>query len=172
VVVSRPPVSFFVAAIAILVGIAGLVRGAVPQSSAASSSSTSNSSAGTPIVVGGAYVREPANGQNAAAYFTVFNTTDKPDQLITVTTGAGAEATLHTLVKGVMTPTGAVTIPAHGSVTLSPGTGHVMIQQLYGPLQAGQTVNIQLTFANAGQVIVTAPVIGITAPAPTAVTPR
>ena len=31
-------------------------------------------------------------------------------------------------------------------------TGHVMIQQLYSPLLPGQTVDIELDFANAGQV--------------------
>ena len=42
-----------------------------------------------------------------------------------------------------------------------------MIEKLYGPIKAGQSVNLQLTFAHAGQLLVTAPVIGVTAPAPT-----
>ena len=41
-----------------------------------------------------------------------------------------------------------------------------MIENLYGTLTAGQTVNLELDFANAGPVLVTAPVIGIYAPLP------
>jgi hypothetical protein len=43
-----------------------------------------------------------------------------------------------------------------------------MIEQLYGPQQPGQTVNLELIFANTGGIVVAAPVIGVTAPAPTA----
>jgi hypothetical protein len=39
---------------------------------------------------------------------------------------------------------------------------------LYGTLKPGQTVNLQFTFAHAGEILVTAPVIAILAPAPTA----
>jgi copper(I)-binding protein len=42
---------------------------------------------------------------------------------------------------------------------------------LFGTLTAGQSVNLQLTFANAGPIEVTAPVIAIFAPAPTAAVP-
>jgi hypothetical protein len=162
---------FLVAVLAVVVGMAGLVRGSIPQTVAASSSSSS--AGGDPIVVGGAYVRQPANDINAAAYFTVYNTTATPDTLVSVSSGAGAQAGLHTDEGGQMTALASgLAIPAHGSVTLQPGKVHVMIEKLYGPIQAGQTVNLQLTFANAGEVLVTAPVIAITAPAPTASTPR
>ncbi len=64
---------------------------------------------------------------------------------------------------------GGLRIPAHSSVTLSPGKGHVMIERIYGTLKPGQTVDIELDFARAGPVIVSATVIAIGAPAPTAV---
>jgi copper(I)-binding protein len=68
-----------------------------------------------------------------------------------------------------MTVTAAgVTIAAHSQLALSPGKGHLMIQQLYGPLKPGQTVNLQLDFSHNGTILVTAPVIAIGAPAPTA----
>jgi copper(I)-binding protein len=44
---------------------------------------------------------------------------------------------------------------------------HVMIQKLIGTLKAGQTVDLQLSFTNAGTINVVAPVIPILAPAPT-----
>jgi copper(I)-binding protein len=164
--VSRPSVSYFAAAVVVIAGLAGLVRGALPQSTPSAATTTSDSPG---IVVGGAYVRQPANGVNAAAYFTVYNTTDQADQLVTVESGAGAQTTLHLEnASGSMTLNAAgLTIPAHGSAALAPGKGHAMIENLYGPVTAGQTVNLQLTFAHAGQILVTAPVIGVTAPAPT-----
>jgi copper(I)-binding protein len=153
---------WIVAALVMAAGVAGLARGAAPQST--SGGATRNS---PPIVVTGAYVRQPASPDVAAAYFTVYNTTDTADTLVSVITGAGELAAIHTEVNGSMqeTPNGIV-IPAHGSVVFKPTTGHVMIEKLYGTLTAGQTVDLSLTFANAGQVIVTAPVIGIYATPP------
>lgn len=165
---TRPPLAFFVAALAIVIGMAGLVRGSLPQSTAGTGAASS-SSASAPIVVSGAYVREPANLVNAAAYFTIYNTTGSDDVLTAISTGAGASATLHSYdANGDMIglATG-LTIPAHGSVVMTPGKVHLMIEKLYGPLKAGQTVNFELNFAHAGLVIATAPVIAVTAPAPT-----
>jgi copper(I)-binding protein len=164
--VSRPSVSYFAAAVVVIAGLAGLVRGALPQ--ATPSATPASDSPG--IVVGGAYVRQPANRVNVAAYFTVYNTTDQADQLVTVESGAGAQTTLHleSASGGMTLNANGLTIPAHGSAALAPGKGHAMIEQLYGPITAGQTVNLQLTFAHAGLVLVTAPVIGVTAPAPSA----
>jgi hypothetical protein len=119
-------------------------------------------------VVGGAYVRAPAPPTDAAAaYFTVYNTTATPDRLETVVSGAGASAVLHVqTAKGmVVSPDGPV-IPAHGSLVFKTGGGHVMIEQLYGTLTAGQSVSLELTFEKAGIVDVTAPVIALGAPAP------
>nr|MDQ2959297.1 copper chaperone PCu(A)C [Actinomycetota bacterium] len=139
---NRPPLSLVAAAVVVLVGLAGLVRGALPQPMAPSSMPAAQ---GEPIVVAGAYVREPANGINAAAYFTIYNTSDTADVLETVASGAGAQTTLHTEdASGAMQATsGGLTIPAHGSYSLSPGKGHVVIEKLYGPLKAGQSVNLQ-----------------------------
>lgn len=159
-VVKRFPLPLMVAVLLAVAGLAGLVRGAEPQPSAANTAADPQQ----PIVVSGAYVREPANGINAAAYFTLYNTTDTPDVLIAVSSGAGAQTTLHT---DSMRPSAGLSIPARAAATLSPGKGHVMIEKLYGPLKAGQSVNFQLTFEKSGQLLLTAPVIAVTAPAPT-----
>jgi periplasmic copper chaperone A len=147
-------------------GAAGLIRGAMPQSLASDNASPS---AAGPIAVTGAYVRAPVPPTtSAAAYFTVYNTTAKADRLISVESGAGATTVLHTTdSKGNMTvsPTGAV-IPAHGSLTLSTGKGHVMIEQLFGTLKPGQQVNLELDFANAGSIDITAPVVAVGAAVP------
>jgi copper(I)-binding protein len=143
------------------IGAAGLVRGAQPVSTAAAPPSNS-----PPIVVSGAYVREPAPPTDAAAaYFTVSNTTSAADRLVSVTSGAGATTVLHTgdmkLVQG------GLVIPAHGKLVLSTGKGHVMIENLFGSLKPGQDVNLALSFAHAGEVEVSAPVIALGAPPPT-----
>jgi copper(I)-binding protein len=162
----RLPWGAVVAATTVAVlGCAGLVRAAVPQT-IASGGGTGTS---PPIVVTGAYVRQPAPPTDAAAaYFTVYNTTATDDRLLSVVSGAGATSVLHTLVDGRMTVTanGAV-IPAHGKLVLSTGGGHVMIENLFGDLVPGQNVNLQLTFAHAGPIEVSAPVIALEAPAPT-----
>jgi copper(I)-binding protein len=144
------------------VGAVGLIRGAVPVASAGADSDSPS------IVVTNAYVREPAPPTDAAAaYFTVYNTTAQDDTLRSVYSGAGATSVLHTIVNGTMTAAGnGAVIPAHGSLVLSTGKGHVMIEKLIGRLVPGQSVNLELVFANAGPIDITAPVIALGAPAP------
>lgn len=147
-------------AIAIL-GAAGLIRGAVPLSPVRLAVSNLD-----PIVVSNAYVREPAPPTDAAAaYFTVYNTTAKPDRLVSVTSGAGEVTVIHT-ADMKPAPNGVV-IPAHSKLVLSTGHGHVMIEKLFGTLKPGQTVNLDLTFEKAGVISVAAKVIGLGAPVPT-----
>jgi periplasmic copper chaperone A len=147
-------------AVAVL-GAVGLVRGAVPLPSAGG-----GTSAAEPIVVSNAYVRAPAPPTDAmAAYFTIFNTTGKPDRLVSVTSGAGEMTMVHTA--GMTDDPNGVVIPAHGKLVLSTGHGHVMIEKLFGTPKAGQTVNLDLNFAKAGVVSIAAKVIALGAPVPT-----
>jgi copper(I)-binding protein len=176
--VSRPPASVLAAAVVLVAGLVGVVRGALPQSTASASSDAGSSMSGMAmgmlgmssdmsIQVMGAYLRQPANRVNAAVYLTVRNTGDTADTLLSVATGAGATTSLHSETDGGMQPAvGGLPVPAHGSLVLAPGKGHVMIESLYGPLLAGQTVNLSLTFARAGQVVAIATVIGVTSAAP------
>ncbi|MGI8678755.1 MAG: copper chaperone PCu(A)C [Jatrophihabitans sp.] len=147
----------------VVVGAAGLIRGAVPQSSATPPSPN-------PIVVTGAYIRPPLPPNDLAAmYFTVYNTTGRADRLTSVQTGAGATATLHADgANGSMSvdAPGGVVIPAHGTLALSAGKGHVMIGGLYGTLTSGDEVNVELQFRNAGLVDVVARVIPFGPPVP------
>ena len=57
--------------------------------------------------------------------------------------------------------------PAYPFV-LTTGRSHLMISQLVAPLHAGDQVNIDLDFRNAGTIDVVAPVIAVGAPAPSA----
>jgi copper(I)-binding protein len=145
-------------------GAAGLIRGAMPQTAP-----SSTPSGVAPIVVTGAFVRVPVPPTEiAAAYFTVRNTTSTADRLVGVQTGAGATAVLHTVnADGSMSASPSAVIPPHGSLVLTTGKAHVMIEQLFGKLVAGQTVNIELDFQNAGEIDLVAPVIGIGQEPPT-----
>lgn len=135
-------------------GLAGLVRGAVPESLA------SGAPAPDPIIVTNAYVLPPLPpSRTAAAYFTVTNTTSSPDKLVSVITGAGVSAVLHVTVNGAMKPVpDGVVIPAHGKLVLSVGHGHVMIENVFGTLRPGDNVNMTLTFEKAGTIDINAPV--------------
>jgi copper(I)-binding protein len=85
--------------------------------------------------------------------------------LISVESGAGTDVVLHT--GGMRVDPNGVVVPAHGHLTFASGKGHVMIEGVTGSLKAGQQVNIELDFANAGPIDVTAPVIPLGAPTPT-----
>lgn len=156
----RLPMPALVAGLAVAaLGAAGLVRAAVPSNAG---------TAGPAITITGAFVRAPAPPtQEAAAYFTVHNNTGSADRLIAVVTGSARESMLHQDVGGRMVslPAGA-SVPAHGTLVLSAGQDHVMLEQLIGTMRAGQTVRLTLTFQHAGAVDVTAPVIAPGAAAP------
>lgn len=147
-----------VAVVVAVVGAAGLIRAAEPQSSDAAPS-------GAPLMISGAYVRPPVPPTDAAAaYFTITNTTGRADRLVSVTSGAGASAMLHT--SGMRMNMAGAVVPAHGKLVLSTGKGHVMVEHLFGTLRPGENVNFDLSFADAGTISVTAPVIALGAPAP------
>ncbi|GAB2468865.1 copper chaperone PCu(A)C [Jatrophihabitans fulvus] len=151
--------------LALAVGGAGLVRGAMPQSAASGGSGPSQ-----PVSVYGAYLRPPVPPtERAAAYFTIRNNTGTPDVLTDVDSGAGGSNTLHQDQGGRMVAlaTG-LTIPAGKTVVMTPGGVHVMIEQIYGTLEKGDNVTFQLTFRNAGTVEITTPVVPFGQPAPTA----
>lgn len=57
-----------------------------------------------------------------------------------------------------MTPVDRIDVPAGGSVALEPGGYHIMLLGLTAPLEAGTTVEVTLTFENAGEVAVSADV--------------
>ena len=114
-----------------------------------------SSPAAGPIEVRHAWARDTASSQTTAAvYFTVVNPGDA-DVTITAatvsdtiaagtmlhriaTTGSGAHAIVG------MVEMGDVKVPAQGHVTFRPGSNHVMLTGLRGPLHAGQRFRIVL----------------------------
>ena len=77
-----------------------------------------------------------------------------------VTFAASAEVHQTTSMSGMMgmSPVDKIDVPAGQAVKLQPGGYHVMIMNLTADLKAGDTVEITLTFRNAGKVTVKAEV--------------
>jgi copper(I)-binding protein len=83
--------SLIVGLVAVVLGLAGLVRGSVPLS-------TNDQGSSAPVSVVDAWVAAPVPPTKAAAgYFTVYNNSGSDVELLKVTTSAGATNTLHTM---------------------------------------------------------------------------
>ncbi len=109
--------------------------------------------------VANAYAHGVMDG--GAVYFTMKNTGDTDDTLIGATAEAAGNAALHETVAGEgttmrMQPIDEIEIPAGGIVTLEPGGYHVMLMDLIEPLTTGDTVEVRLTFQQAGSVSIQA----------------
>ncbi|HET9294623.1 MAG TPA: copper chaperone PCu(A)C [Gemmatimonadales bacterium] len=109
-----------------------------------------------------AYVFETVLGDVASAYMSIRNTGIESDRL----SGAGAAGAglvmIHQQVEAggqmVMRHLEAVEIPPGAAVVFAPGGLHLMLDQLEGPLAAGDTIDLVLHFERAGDVLVRAPV--------------
>ncbi len=105
----------------------------------------------------------PAGAMTGAAYMTLANKAKTADRLTGVSSDVAAKVQIHEMkvVNGVMQMrevAGGLVVPADGSVTLKPGSYHVMLMGLKKPLVAGQSFPLTLTFAKAGTISVTVPV--------------
>lgn len=169
---SRVPAGYLAAALAVLLGVTGLVAGARQRDGTdpGSATATGGGTSLGALTVTDAYIRQPASPDVAAAYLTVRNDGSDADQLSTAYCGAATTTTVHggsaAMEAGGTAPATPVPVPANSAVTLSPGKGHIMLDGLTGTLRAGDTVSLLLRFDKAGQVLVEVPVIAISAPAP------
>lgn len=111
----------------------------------------------------------PAPGGAGAAFMTISNA-GAADELVKAASPVAnvAELHTHTMEGGVMRMSAvpAIEIPANGSATLAPGGLHVMLMGLKAPLAEGSSFPLTLTFAKAGEMTVTVPVMGPGAMAP------
>ena len=117
---------------------------------------------GAGIQVESAWMRQsPTVGDSGAAYMVIRNQGESEDTLLAAASSAAAMVELHETMEmeGMMhmaPVAGGVTIPAGGEVELAPGGMHLMFMGLTQELTPGDTVEITLTFAQAGEVVVTA----------------
>lgn len=111
--------------------------------------------------VSGAWVRPAAKGGQSAAYMAITGA-GQADALTGVSATFAASADVHetTSMSGMMgmSHVDKIDVPAGQTVKLEPGGYHVMLMNLNAELKAGETVELTLTFRNAGKVTIKAEV--------------
>ncbi|MCU0983643.1 MAG: copper chaperone PCu(A)C [Acetobacteraceae bacterium] len=114
------------------------------------------------LVVHEPWARAALQGRTSAAYMTIENTTATLDRLVAATSPAARVVELHTHMMdgGVMRmrPVTAIEVNPGEPAILRPGGLHVMLIDLTGPLQVGQTIPLTLRFEKAGEITVQVPV--------------
>jgi periplasmic copper chaperone A len=125
-----------------------------------------------PIHIAQAWARTtPKNASSAAAYLTVTNGGTVPDRMSCAGSDAAGQCQIHTMSmeNGVMKMRpveGGLEIRPGETVTLKPGSDHLMLSQLKHPLETGGTFAATLQFEKAGTVKVEVPVLAMGAAAP------
>ena len=118
---------------------------------------------GPAIVIERGWVRAPVPGATmTAAYLTVENRSGEPVVIDAATSPEFADVTLHSvrIVDGdvQMRPIDGLTVPAGGSITLSPGGDHLMLAGPRVSLESIASVSLTLRAGDAPLVTVTLPV--------------
>lgn len=111
--------------------------------------------------VADAWARPGVAGAESAAYLTITNPGSAADVLVSISSPDAMMAQIHetsTDASGMtgMQPVTEIPIPAGGSVSLKPGSFHVMLMGLQHDLTAGGTLELQLVFRQAGKLTVQA----------------
>ncbi|WP_104401709.1 copper chaperone PCu(A)C [Vibrio penaeicida] len=109
------------------------------------------------------YVRAtPPNAPTSAAFMHIMNSSDKDRAIVSATTPAAGRVELHTVITEgevmKMRQVDTIEIPANGDVSLKPGGLHIMLFDLKQALKEGESVDINLTFANGDKKTVKAPI--------------
>lgn len=99
----------------------------------------------------------PPNAPSGGGYIEITNKGNAPDRLIGVKTPAAKRAEVHemSMKDGVMVMRevkGGIEIPAGATVTLKPGSYHLMFMKLTSPFKQGSMLPVTLTFAHAGDI--------------------
>ena len=111
----------------------------------------------------------PAGASTGAAYFTL--TSPAGDVLLGASSPAAAQVSMHEMrmdgsIMRMRAVEDGLALPAGQAVTLQPGSYHVMLERLTGPLKQGQTIPVRLLFRNAPPVDLQVPVQAIGAAGP------
>jgi copper(I)-binding protein len=98
----------------------------------------------------------------SAGYFRLVNVSNQDETLVGVTSPDYTDVELHESIEdgqGMhMRPVRQLTIPAKGEVLLKPGSFHLMLIDPTHAIRAGETVTIELHFADGGKVVTQLPV--------------
>lgn len=115
------------------------------------------------LVVTQALVAEPATQDEAAAYVTIRNNTNREDTLVAVAADLAVRVEVHETMGGgemrhmMATPT--LLVPARGEVRMRPDSIHLMLLQLRKKLVARDSVTLYLSLSRMGALEVRAPVV-------------
>lgn len=108
------------------------------------------------LVISEAWVQlAPPGARVNAAYLSLANPTDVPVVIQSLQASCCAHAMVHRTRREdervLMEHLNELVVPAHGQVKLEPGGLHIMLMGAEAPLKAGDSVNLQLQFADGQQ---------------------
>lgn len=116
------------------------------------------------LLISDFWVRAPLPNQPVAGgYLTVENSGDAGDRILSVASSVSGRAEIHEMsmqgdVMQMRPMPDGLSIPAGETVSLEPGGYHLMFMDLDGALEAGDTIDVTLTFEKAGAVDLALPV--------------
>lgn len=114
------------------------------------------------VTVTGAWARPAPKGEMSAAFFVIENQGSEAVRLTGVRTDVATTAEIHETVQegstARMQRVDGIDVPAGGRVELAPGGYHVMLMDLQRDLNAGDSIDLVLEFADGQEVTVTAEV--------------
>jgi hypothetical protein len=104
------------------------------------------------ITIEDPWARPASSGGNSALYLTVANGTQAPDTLTGVRLPIAGAVEIHETYTAedstsAMRPVGSVAVPAQARTELAPGGRHVMLRQLSQPLREGESIVVDVDFA-------------------------
>ncbi len=102
------------------------------------------------FILGGQANQPLAQGSSAAMFLSVFNGSYSSDKLVSVD--------VSSVAKSVELTGGSIAVPGQSTADLEGPQPKVVLRNLSKALSSGQTVDVLLTFANAGSVELTVPV--------------
>ena len=109
------------------------------------------------LTVSGAYIPQPVSADMAAGFMTISNSGSSKAELTSVTSDDG-EVTMHETNGGAMEEVSGLSVPAHGQLVFKSGANHLMFDKLKQAPKQGQTVTVELHFAQSDPVVVKMPV--------------
>lgn len=124
--------------------------------------SRGGSAASGAIRISHAVVPASPSPTDASAFMLIENQGAAPDSLTGVSSPDAETVMLHEMVDNRMEMVEGLAIPAGASVLLAPGGYHLMLHGLARPAAAGDTITLQVHFAQAGELVVRAPVLRYT----------
>ncbi|CAG4905854.1 hypothetical protein LMG31841_03496 [Paraburkholderia saeva] len=113
---------------------------------------TAHAAGAQAITTQDAWVRWLPNNLPAGGYVTLMNASDKPIDLVDVSSDDYGSAMLHQTISNgstqKMVMADKLTVPAHGQAKIAPGGYHVMLEEPKHKIAPGDTVHLKLKFSD------------------------